>query len=172
MRDRDRVEYVDFVTEYYSSLCRTAYLLTGSHHTAEDVVQSALTRAFVHWAKVRRADSLDAYVRRIVVNEVFSLRRRRWTREAVVEHPEWLPAAGAQVGPEDGVVDRQDMASALASLTLRQRAVLVMRYYDGLSEAEIADVLGIRPGSVKGHARAGLLALGARLDVGSLKEGL
>lgn len=81
-------------------------------------------------------------------------------------------SAAAQVGPEDGVVDRQCMASALASLTLRQRAVLVMHYDDGLSEAEIADVLGIRPGSVKGHARAGLSALGARLDVGSLQEGL
>jgi RNA polymerase sigma-70 factor (sigma-E family) len=171
MRDRDRVEFVDFVTERYSSLCRTAYLLTGSNHTAEDVVQSALTRAFVHWARVRRADSPDAYVRRMVVNEVISLRRRRWTREAVVEHTDWLPSAAVQVGPEDGVVDRQDMATALASLTLRQRAVLVLRYYDGLSEAEIAEVLGIRPGSVKGHARAGLSALGARLSVGSLKEG-
>jgi DNA-directed RNA polymerase specialized sigma24 family protein len=50
MRDRDRIEYVDFVTERYSGLCRTAYLLTGSHQTAEDVVQAALTRAFVHWA--------------------------------------------------------------------------------------------------------------------------
>ncbi len=172
MRDRDRVEYIDFVTEYYSALCRTAYLLTGSHHTAEDVVQSTLTRAFVQWARVRRADFPDAYVRRMVINEVISLRRRRWTREAVVEHPEWLPSAGAHIGPEDGVVDRQNMASALASLTLRQRAVLVLRYYDGLSEAEIAEVLGIRPGSVKGHARAGLSALGARLNVGSVKEGL
>lgn len=76
MRDQDRIEYVDFVTSHYTSLCRTAYLVTGSHHTAEDVVQTALTRAFVHWARVRRADSPDAYVRRMVVNEVISLRRR------------------------------------------------------------------------------------------------
>jgi RNA polymerase sigma-70 factor (sigma-E family) len=171
MRDRDRVEFVDFVTERYSSLCRTAYLLTGSHHTAEDVVQSALTRAFVHWAQVRRADYPDAYVRRIVVNEVVSLRRRRWTREVVLEDTDRLRRAAVQVGPENEVVDRQDMATALASLTLRQRAVLVLRYYDGLSEAEIAEALGIRPGSVKGHARAGLAALGTRLQVGSSKEG-
>jgi DNA-directed RNA polymerase specialized sigma24 family protein len=59
-RDRDRVEFVDFVTERYLSLCRTAYLLTGNHHTAEDAVQSALTKAFVHWARVRRADHPDA----------------------------------------------------------------------------------------------------------------
>ena len=171
MRDRDRIEYVDFVTERYSSLCRTAYLLTGSHQTAEDIVQSALTRAFVHWARVRRADYPDAYVRRMVVNEVVSLRRRRWTRETVVEDTDRLRSAGVQVGPEDGVVNRHDMATALASLTLRQRAVLVLRYYDGLSEAEIADVLGIRPGSVKGHARAGLAALATRFRVDSMQEG-
>jgi len=170
MRDRDRVEFADFVTHRYTSLCRTAYLLTGSHHTAEDVVQTALTRAFVHWARVRRADYPDAYVRRIVVNEVVSLRRRRWTSEVVSEDTDGLRSRAVQVGPEEGVVDRQDMATALASLTLRQRTVLVLRYYDGLSEAEIAEVLGIRPGSVKGHARAGLSALGARLSVDSLKE--
>ena len=170
MRDRERVEFVDFVTERYPGLCRTAYLLTGSHHTAEDVVQSALTRAFVHWARVRRADHPEAYVRRMVVNEVVSLRRRRWTREAVVEDTDRLRSAAVQVGPEDGVVDRQDIATALASLTLRQRAVLVLRYYDGLSEAEIAEVLGIRPGTVKGHARAGLSALAAQLSVPALKE--
>jgi RNA polymerase sigma-70 factor (sigma-E family) len=172
MRDCDRVEFVDFVTERYSSLCRTAYLLTGSHHTAEDVVQAALTRAFVLWARVRRANSPDAYVRKMVVNEVVSLSRRRWTREAVVEDMDRLRSAEVQTGPEDWVVERHDMATALASLTLRQRAVLVLRYYDGLSEAEIAEVLGIRPGSVKGHARAGLSALATRLSVPALKEEL
>jgi RNA polymerase sigma-70 factor (sigma-E family) len=171
MRERDRVEFVDFVTERYSTLCRTAYLLTGSHQTAEDVVQSALTRAFVHWTQVRRADVPEAYVRRIVVNEVVSLRRRRWTREVVLEDPDRSRSGAVQVGPEDEVVDRQDMAAALTSLTVRQRAVLVLRYYEGLSEAEIANVLGIRPGSVKGHARAGLAALSARLRVSSSKEG-
>jgi len=158
------------VTRRYASLCRTAYFLTGSHHTAEDVVQSALTQAFVHWARVRRADYPDAYVQRIVVNEVVSLGRRRWTSEVVSGDMAGLRSEAVQVGPEDGVVARQDMAGALASLTLRQRTVLVLRYYDGLSEAEIAEVLGIRPGSVKGHARAGLAALGVRLSVDSLKE--
>jgi RNA polymerase sigma factor (sigma-70 family) len=106
-----------------------------------------------------------------VVNEVMSLRRRRSTRETVVGDTDQLSWATAQPGFEDGVVDRQDMESALASLTLRQRAVLVLRYYDGLSEAEIADVLGIRPGSVKGHARAGLAALATRCRVDALREG-
>jgi RNA polymerase sigma factor (sigma-70 family) len=131
MRDRERVQFVDFVTERYPSLCRTAYLLTGSHHTAEDVVQSALTRAFLHWERVRRTDYPEAYVRRMVVNEVVSLRRRRWTREAVVDDTDRLRSAAVQVGPEDGVVDRQDIATALASLTLRQRAVLVLRRPSG-----------------------------------------
>lgn len=169
MHDRDRVEFVDFVSERYSGLCRTAYLLTGDHQTAEDVVQSALVRAFVHWGQVRRADHPDAYVRKMVVNEVHSLRRRRWSREAAVANPEPLGSA-VQAGPETAVVERQNMATALASLTLRQRSVLVLRYYDGLSEAEIADTLGVRPGSVKGHARAGLAKLATWLS-DSLPEG-
>lgn len=169
MQDRDRIEFVDFVSERYTGLCRTAYLLTGSRETAEDVVQSARVRAFVHWGKVRRADYPDAYVRRMVVNEAHSLRRRRWTREAVVADPEPVRSPG-QVDPELAVVDRQDMAAALATLTVRQRSVLVLRYYDGMSEAEIAETLGLRPGSVKGHARAGLAKLAAWLG-NSLSEG-
>lgn len=163
MRERDRGEFSDFVTERYSSLFRTALLLTGNRENAEDVVQSALVRTFVHWSRVRRAGSQDAYVRRIVVNEVLSRGRRRWTREVLVDDTDRLPAAGVQVGPERAVLDRHAMAAALASLTVRQRTVLVLRYYDGLSEAEIAELMGIRPGSVKGHARAGLAKLSACL---------
>ena len=170
MRERERGEFVDFVTERYPSLCRTAYLLTGKQEAAEDAVQSALVRAFVHWGRVRRADYPAAYVRQMVVHEVLSLRRRRWTREAAVQDPDRLPSTVIEASPEGAVIDRHDMATALASLTLRQRAVLVLRYYDGLSEAEIAETLGIRPGSVKGHARAGLAALGTRLR-DSLREG-
>jgi RNA polymerase sigma factor (sigma-70 family) len=133
-------------------------------------VQSALVQAFVHWSRVQRADYPEAYVHRMVVNEVPSPRRRRWTREALVEDPERLPAAAVQGSPEGAVVERQDMATALAALTLRQRAVLVLRYYDGLSEAAIAATLGIRTGSVKSHARAGLAKLGALLG-DSLREG-
>jgi len=171
MRERDRTEYVDFVTERYVALCRTAYLLTGNYETAEDVVQSVLTRAFVHWGRVRRADHPYSYVRRMVVNEVTSLRRRRWTRELVVSvDPDQSRSVPVQVGPEDAVVDRHVMAAALALLTTRQRAVVVLRYYDGLSEAEIAEVLGIRPGTVKGHARAGLAALSASLPAAASRE--
>lgn len=170
MRERDRVEFADFVSDRYASLCRTAYLLTGSHQSAEDAVQSALVRAFVHWAKVQRADRPEAYVHRMVVNEVLSFRRRRWTREAPVDDPDRLRTAEVEPGPEDRVVDRQSMAEALASLTLRQRSVLVLRYYDGLSEAEIAATLGIRAGSVKGHARAALAKLSASAGA-ALREG-
>ena len=87
-----------------------------------------------------------------------------------MEDTDRLPPSAVEVSPEGAVIARRDMAVALASLTLRQRAVLVLRYYDGLSEGEIAETLGIRPGSVKGHARAGLAALGAPLG-DSLREG-
>ena len=170
MRDRDRAEFVEFVTRRYVALWRTAFLMTGNRHTAEDVVQSALTRAFIHWSRVRRAASPNAYVRRMVVNEAISLRRLRWSGEVVLEDVDRLRSTAVQVGPEDAVIAHQDIAAALALLTDRQRAVVVLRYYEGFSEAEIADVLGIRPGSVKGHARAGLAALGARLSVDSVRE--
>jgi RNA polymerase sigma-70 factor (sigma-E family) len=170
VRDLEHGEFADFVSGRYSSLCRTAYLLTSNREAAEDAVQSALVKAFVHWSRVRRADHPEAYVRRIVINEVQSLRRRRWAREIVVDDTGRLPSATVQAGPEGAVLDRREMAVALASLTLRQRAVLVLRYYDGLSETEIAETLGIRPGSVKGHARAGLAKLGAFLG-DSLREG-
>ena len=99
---RDRAEYVEFVTRHYAALWRTAFLMTGNCHTAEDVVQSALTRAFVHWGRVRRADHPDAYVRRMVVNEAISMRRLRWSGEVVLEEvdrPWW--STDVEVGPED-----------------------------------------------------------------------
>ena len=168
---RDRAEYVEFVTRHYAALWRTAFLMTGNRHTAEDVVQSALTRAFVHLSRVRRADHPDAYVRRMVVNEAISMRRLRSSGKVELEdvdRPWWSTAV--EVGPEDAVAAHQDTAAALALLSDRQRAVVVLRYYEGFSEAEIAGVLGIRPGSVNGHARAGLAALGARLSVDFLNE--
>src|SRR3712207_9389856 len=106
MRDRDQGEYVGFVTERYAALYRTAYLMTGSHETAEDVVQAALIRAFVHWSNVRLARSPSAYVRRMVVNEVISLSRRRWTREIVLEDTDRLGRAPVEVGAQDTAVGR------------------------------------------------------------------
>ena len=163
MRERERVRYVEFVQVRYAALYRTAYLLTGNHHTAEDLLQTALTKVYLSWWRVRRVDGAESYARRVLVNEAVSLHRRRWTTEISSDRPWDLAPVGFQASHEDAVLDTQLVWQALAKLTAKQRAVIVLRYYEDLSEAQIAVVLGIAPGTVKGHARAALATMGAEL---------
>lgn len=163
MRAREEERYVRFVQERHAGLYRTAFLLTGNHHTAEDAVQSTLVKVYASWSRVRRAERPVAYVHRMLANEVVSMHRRRSAREVPTDRLQDLPAARSQVGPEVQVVDTQSVWQALGTLSERQRAVLVLRYYADLSEAEIADTLGIAPGTVKAHAHAARAALGATL---------
>lgn len=163
MRERERARYVEFVRARYASLYRTAFLLTGNHYTAEDLVQTVLTKAYLSWGRVSRADNPEWYVRRALVNEAISLRRRRWTTEISSERPDDLADGGFQASPEAAVVDTQMVWQALGKLTVKQRAVIVLRYYEDMTEAQIAAALNIAPGTVKGHARAALETLGAEL---------
>jgi len=163
VRARERERYVLFVQERHADLYRTAFLLTGNHHTAEDLVQSTLVKVYASWSRVRRADRPVAYVQRMLSNEVVSMRRRRSAHEVPTDKAAELPGAGSYAGPEDAVVDAQTVWAALTVLTERQRAVVVLRYYVDLSEADIAEALNIAPGTVKGHARAALAALASDL---------
>jgi RNA polymerase sigma-70 factor (sigma-E family) len=170
VRERDRTEYVDFVQARYQALYRTSYLLSGNPHAAEDLLQSVLTKLYVSWPRVRKARSVEAYARRAMVNESISLHRRRWTTEVVSDDLVDLAAPARAVFRDsakgsiaDAVAESHAMWQALAELTGRQRAVVVLRYYEDLTEADIAAVLGISPGSVKGHARAALAALATRV---------
>ncbi len=139
-----------YVAARWVALTRTAYLLTGDHHDAEDLVQTALVRAVAVWARI--ADSPDPYVRRIMVNENVSRWRRHRGREVVVE---CVPEAGGLQEHED----RLELLAALDGLAPRQRAVIVLRYYEDLSERETADLLGISVGTVKSQARDALARL-------------
>ena len=163
MRAREEERYVRFVQERHAALYRTAFLLTGNHHTAEDVVQSTLVKVYAAWSRVRRTDRPVAYVHRMLANEVVSMHRRRAAHEVPTDRLQELPGARPQPGPEDRVVEAQIVWHALETLSERQRAVVVLRYYADLSEAEIADTLGVAPGTVKAHAHAALAALGATL---------
>jgi RNA polymerase sigma-70 factor (sigma-E family) len=148
--DRGAEGFEEFVAARRPALLRSAYLLTGSSHDAEDLVQVTLLRVVPHWPRI--AAHPEPYVRRVLVREsVTRWRGRRWRETSVSRLPE--PAAA------EGPSDRSALRDALATLSPRQRAVLVLRYYDDLTEAATAETLGISPGTVKSHAREGLARL-------------
>ena len=152
----DAEDFRQFMAMRSTALLRTAFLLTGDRGHAEDLVQSALIRAYRHWGKVRRSGVPEAYVRRILVNE----RNNRWrrdryrSREVVGEVPERPGRDEAQA-----LADRDEMWRGLQAMPPRTRAVLVLRYWEDLSEAETADLLGCSVGTVKSQASRGLRRL-------------
>lgn len=160
----DDASYVEFVTARWSALYRTAYLLTGSAVGAEDALQSTLLKTFAAWSRVRRLDAPEAYVRRTLVNHVVSEGRRRRTRSEV-PHGD-LPEPAPHVRPTrevDDMLDRADLWPRICALPPRQRAVVVLRYYEDLSEQQIAAALGCAVGTVKSQASDALRSLRAGL---------
>jgi RNA polymerase sigma-70 factor (sigma-E family) len=157
-----REAFDEYVRARGPRLVRTAYLFTGDRHVAEDVVQNALASLIVSWRRLRDVANLDAYVYRSVVNAGRRWRRRRWTGEIPYGYlPEEEAVAEDAPARFDG---RTDMIAALRRLPPRQRAVLVLRYYADLSEAETAAVLGCSVGTVKSQSSRGLAALRAALE--------
>jgi RNA polymerase sigma-70 factor (sigma-E family) len=156
-------EYTAYVEGAWPRLFRTAYALTGDVSSADDLLQGTLVKVYVHWRRVLRADSPDAYVRRMMVNQAASTWRARRNR------PEVLTAEPRPEAPSGGAGFDGDLAASDAvwrvvqGLPARQRAVVVLRYYEDLSEREIADVLGIAPGTVKSLASAAMTKLRDRL---------
>jgi RNA polymerase sigma-70 factor (sigma-E family) len=153
-------EYDELYAAQRARLVRTAYAVSGDLGIAEDAVRTAFAKAYRSWRRISRLESPEAYVRRIVVNEVLSTRRRAALRhEGSRAEPPERTASGS---PEDSLA-RDELWRAVRGLPPRQRAVLVLRYYEDLSERQIADALGCRPGTVKSQASAALAALRARL---------
>ena len=141
------------------ALQRLALLLTGDEHTAQDLVQTSLAKLYLAWDRLDDRDNLDAYARRILVNEHRTAWRRPWRRrEVVTDAPPDRPGPAIEY---DG--GREVVWEFVASLPPRQRAVIVLRYYEQLTEAEIAEVLGVSPGTVKSQASRAIAALRARL---------
>jgi len=157
LRDDD---FAEWMGARQPALQRTAYLLAGDHHTAEDLVATTLAKVYLAWDRIDRREAVDAYARRILVNENNSLWRRAWRRREISsdEVPDWIEHH-----------DDHDEGSAaqvwrlLATLPPRQRSVLVLRYYEQLSEAEIAEALGVATGTVKSQASRALAALRERV---------
>jgi len=145
-------EFQEFVEVRYTDLLRTAYLLTGDRGAAEDLVQAALLTTMRHWRSV--ADPM-AYVRRTMVNRRTSLWRRIGSRELLTDAP---PDRGVPDGA-DGWAERDELLTALGRLPVRMRAVLVLRYWEDLSEEDTAQLLGCSVGTVKSQASRGLARL-------------
>jgi RNA polymerase sigma-70 factor (sigma-E family) len=148
-------EFDGFMRGRWPAMVRLAYALTGDAGHAEDVAQAAFARAYASWGRVRRAGDPDAYVRRIVINEHRSrFRKRRVAEELRGDLADTL-GGPSQPGPED----RGELLDALDRLGPRQRAVIVLRYWLDLSEAETAAALGCSVGTVKSQASRALATL-------------
>lgn len=151
-------QYAEFdalVTAQAAPLLRAAHLLTGDRGLAEDLVQSTLTKAYLARSRVLRADSPEAYLRRILVTTHHRSFRRRRVREDLTAR---VPENAAR---SDDPAVRHDLVRAVAALPPRQRAVVVLRYLEDRPEAEVADVLGCSVGTVKSQASRALAALRA-----------
>jgi RNA polymerase sigma-70 factor (sigma-E family) len=148
--------FADFVMIRSARLLRTAYLLTRDWATAEDLLQTSLVKAWGAWRRIERDP--EPYVRKIMVNTYASWWRRRWHNEQPTAEP---PPHGSH-RPHDAVDARDEVWRALGRLPRRQRTVLVLRYFEDLSEAQIADAMGITTGTVKSQAAKALATL--RLD--------
>lgn len=162
MREAAESEFADFFTGSWDRLFRSTYAVAGDYQLAEDALQNAFAKAYAAWWRVRSADHPEAYVRRMAVNEVLGMRRRGWWRsERVGADVEDTPAGWRDraASPEDGLLLSDEVWAAVRSLPVRQRAVVVLRYYEDLTEQQIAAVLGCRPGTVKSQAAAALKTL-------------
>lgn len=149
-----------FVAESGAALSRSAYLLTGDHQLAEDLVQTALAKVGLRWAQVAGRGNPRAYVRKVIVHTAVGWRRRRWRGEIASGQ---LPELTG--GDETARVDtRERLRRALLQLPVRQRAAVVLRHYEDLSEADTAQALGCSLGTVKSQTAKGLAKLRSILD--------
>lgn len=151
---RERAGFEEYVDGCQQQLLRAAYALTGDWHKAQDLVQMVLTKLYVDWPRVQRADSVDAYARRCLVNAFVDEGRRPWRRDVPGDIPE--RPAREPTAPSD---DRLELVAALAQVPRRQRAVLVLRYLLDLDVATTAHALGCSTGNVKSQTARGLDAL-------------
>jgi RNA polymerase sigma-70 factor (sigma-E family) len=157
------VDFEEFLREQLPSLVRFAGVLTADSHLAQDLTQDALVRAHARWSRIGRMDRPDLYLRRMITNGFLSWRRRASVRST-------SPVADAaalrrDTAPDPAVrlADRDEVAALLGTLPRRQRAVLVLRFYEGRSDEEIAAILGCAPGTVRSHVSRALAGLRERV---------
>jgi RNA polymerase sigma-70 factor (sigma-E family) len=158
------MRFEEFAAARLPALLRYAMLLCGDREEAHDVVQEVMTRALIKWSRIGKTDQPFAYVHRMVTNEFLSGRRRR--RIPTVPLSDDLDAT-APVPPEPGAGD--ELWQLLGGLPRQQRAVLVLRYYEGLTDDEIGEALSCRPGTIRGYASRALASLRIELTNPALR---
>lgn len=162
-------DFDEFVAEHVDGLLRTAYLIVWDEAEAEDLVQECLLKVARRWPRIRRMERPLAYARRILVNLTLDGARGRARRRSELE-----PSARVDeiaVDPVASVDGRVELLDALSQLSARQQAVLVLRYFNDLTEVEVAEVLGCQPGTVKSSASRGLARLREALQPAHAKQG-
>jgi RNA polymerase sigma-70 factor (sigma-E family) len=150
MQGSDEERFTEFVRAHSATLFRTGYLITGDYQRAEDLLQSTFVRLYQRWPRVEAMERPVGYARKVLVNQAVSWWHRRSSRETptlVLNEPRWG-------GGVDEVTEHERVWNAVVSLPPRRRAVTVLRYYEDLSEAEIAETLGVARGTVKSHGHA------------------
>jgi len=158
-------DFAEFVAARWTALYRLAYLLTASPTVAEDLLQTSLEKAYVRWPRIVGMEYAEAYVRRMIANTYLSGRRRAWVREEPCDRmPETTSSS------EGALLDRALLWPLVCALPARQRAVIVLRYYEDMSEAEIASTLGCAPGTVKSQSSAAMKALRRALAAAGVRE--
>jgi RNA polymerase sigma-70 factor (sigma-E family) len=178
---RDAATFAEFATSRARALHRAAYLMVGDAVLAQDLVQEALTKTYVAWPRLRDPRNAEAYCRKAITTTAISwFRRKGWNNERPTE---FLPDDPSRrtAGPDTAVAERDAVWRALLTLPPRQRAALVLRFYEDLSEAQTADAMGCAVGTVKSQVSAGLAKLRDRLgddvqplspDEGSAEEAM
>jgi RNA polymerase sigma-70 factor (sigma-E family) len=150
--DPHAAAFTAFVQARGTALARSAYLITGDATNAEDILQTALAETYLRWARLRKPEAAEAYCRKVIVTTNAAWWRRRASRET--PHATLPDSVVPDMGGD--VVERAALIDALRQLSPRQRAALVCRYFDDLSESQTAEVLGCSAGSVKQHTARGL----------------
>lgn len=161
MARRERAEFAEFALARGGALHRAAYLMVGDSQLAQDLVQEALTKTYVAWPRLRDTANAEAYCRKAITTTAISwFRRKGWNNERPTGY---LPDTESRVGFESAVTERDAVWRALQDLPPRQRAALVLRFYEDLSEAQTAEAMGCALGTVKSQVSAGLTKLRQRL---------
>ncbi|HEY0469998.1 MAG TPA: SigE family RNA polymerase sigma factor [Kribbella sp.] len=150
------MEFEEYASARGQELVRLGFTVSGDYQRAEDLAQIALMQAFRAWRKVQKADDPHTYVRRILINSYLSMTRRRSFTEAPAAE---IDSEHTVPDPATDIVNSDDLWRALATLSARERVVLVLRYYQDMDDRTIADLLGIKPSSVRGTASRALAAL-------------